>query len=151
MKITLQFLLMAVAICSCSTHQSIEQARSDAYRRFIAKYSEPPPPFFWQGDWADKGEEVLHAIRSGDSKSKVIALRLIGSTIVLRGDGIGGADLKTRDGIRIEVDVVPFRDVRPDGAEWFAEVKGTLESIDFDKRLIRMVVKPDNWIADGVI
>ena len=56
------------------------------------------------------------------------------------------ADLETSNGICILVDIVPFQAVGPGPCvEWVVEVKGKPESVDFDKRIIRIEAKPKDW------
>ena len=60
---------------------------------------------------------ILAAIRSGNSRERERVRSLIGDTIILEGcaslhrHGIA-SDLQTDDGIQIDIDLVPNRDVR---------------------------------------
>lgn len=141
------FILLLFVLCSCSARNE----RLKFCRDYTQSFHDTPPYFFWQGPAAANGQAVLRKIRSGDAQSLTSARALIGSPVVFIAEGAElrhgiFSDLQTRDGIRIEVDIVPFRDVHPTNCgSWTAEVKGTLESVDFEKRLIRISTKPENW------
>ncbi len=138
-------ILLSVGLCSCSTQS--ERQRFD--HKYFDTYHEQPPYYFWKGEGPRNGQTVLAAIRSNDSSGKSNVRMLIGSPVVFDADGLvwGSADLKTHDGIKIIVEIVPPEKVYPTGwcAQWGAEVKGKLESVDFEKRIIRVKARPENW------
>jgi hypothetical protein len=158
------FILLPLVFSSCSsaTHRPRSQAEIDEYRKQYAHYYEAyhitPPLFFWNDAGATNGLAVVLAIRSPSPESRAKVRALVGSTVVLVGDcyqrrkGVL-SDLETHretefqpHDITIEVDIVPFQDVHPrDCGSWMAEVRGTLESVDFEKRIIRITAKPKDW------
>lgn len=145
-------ILILLALCSCATRSEWLKL-CQSYR---TTYHEQPPRYFWRGPAATNGQAVLHGIRSGDAQSQARVRALIGSSVVFIADcdaptkgRRGGvfSDLQTRDGIEIEVDIIPFQDVRPKEpcGMWVAEVMGTLESVDFEKRVIRIATPPKDF------
>ncbi|HEY3931336.1 MAG TPA: hypothetical protein VGM58_03095 [Verrucomicrobiae bacterium] len=157
MRISTYILFLSLlVICSCSTHQAYLKAS----KNYIDTYHDNPPRYFWKGNAAINGQTVLLGIRSGDEQSRTNVQRLIGSTVVFVGDSDESrkgvfSDLQTHrvddlqphdKDIKIEVDIIPFRDVHPGMCgSWVAEVRGTLESVDFEKRIIRITAKPEDW------
>jgi hypothetical protein len=147
MKLSVLILLL-VGLCSCSTRSAwLKFARS-----YETTHSGPPPRYFWRGAGLANGQIVLDGIHSGDAESRAKVRALIGSSVVFVGEGTRGlrrdlwSDLVTSDGTEIMVDIVPFQDVHPGPCgEWGVEVKGKLESVDFEKRMIRIEAKPENW------
>jgi hypothetical protein len=137
-------ILLLVTLCSCSTRS--EQLRFD--HKYVETYHEQPPCCFWKGQGPRNGQMVLAAVRSNDAAGKAKVRTLIGPPIVFDGEGLvlGNPDLETRDGIKIIVELVPFEKVYPGPCgEWGAEVKGKLEGMDFEKRIIRVKANPKNW------
>jgi hypothetical protein len=107
-----------------------------------------PPIFFTNGTAIANARTVLAAVRSGDLQSRTNAQALIGSQVVFAGGAAppgGNADLVVSSNIVLKVQIRPERDVRPHSVFWVAEVLGTLRSIDFNKRTIQIVAKPQNW------
>jgi hypothetical protein len=73
---------------------------------------------------------------------------LIGSQVVFVGSAAspgGNANLMVWTNVVLEVEIRPERDVRPHSAFWHAEVLGTLKSVDFEKRVIHIQAKPEDW------
>ena len=114
-----------------------------------AMADDSPKPFFFTNQVAfTNGQSVLSAVRSGDAQSKTNVLALIGSPIVFIGSAAppgGNANLMVWSNVVVEVEIRPARDVRPHSVFWTAEVSGTLKSIDFEKRVIRIRAKPEDW------
>jgi hypothetical protein len=146
MKILPVFLLLG--LCSCSTNT--------AWHKFAHNYQashpdQPIPYYFWRGPGLVNGQIVLDGIRSSDAESRTKVGALIGSPVVFIGEGNHlrkdiWSDIVTDDHIEILVDIVPFQAVRPGPcAQWGVEVKGKLESVDFEKRVIRVEAKPEDW------
>jgi hypothetical protein len=128
------------------------------YSHYYEAYHITPPLFFWNDAGATNGLAVVLAIRSPSPESRAKVRALIGSAVVFVGDSYGSregilSDLETHresdsqpHDITIEVDIVPFQDVHPKMCgSWIAEIRGTLESVDFEKRIIRITAKPKDW------
>ena len=45
----------------------------------------------------------------------------------------------------LHIKMEPNRDVRPHATMWTAEVLGTVTAIDFDKHVISLTARPDDW------
>ena len=107
-----------------------------------------PPIFFTNQTAIANARAVLAAVRSGDLQSKTNVQALIGSQVVFAGGAAlpgGNADLLVSSNVVLKVQIRPSRDVRPHSVFWVAEVSGTLKSVDFEKRTIHIVAKPENW------
>jgi hypothetical protein len=105
--------------------------------------------------------QIIEAIQSGDAKSIAGVKALVGSQVAYFGTaGYSGGgtniniyDLISKDSnhvddhlhMRLYVELQPRRDVRMPVAVSFVEVLGTLENVDFDKRIIYIQAKPDNY------
>jgi len=157
-------ILLSVVLSSCSSppHRLSESEGEEwlqQYSHYYETYHITPPTFFWKGAAASNGLAVLLAIRSPSPESRAKVRALIGSTVVFVGDAYEPrkgilSDLETHretdsqpHDITIEVDIVPFQDVHPTRCgTWDAEVRGTLESVNFEKRIIRITAKPKDWI-----
>ena len=106
------------------------------------------PLFFTNQTAVANGSTVLSAVRSGDTQSKASVQALIGSQVVFVGGAAppgGNANLMVASNIVLEVEIRPARDVRPHAVVWSAEVIGTLKSVDFEKRVIHIRAKPEDW------
>ena len=94
------------------------------------------------------GRTILAAVRSGDTQARTNVQALIGSQVVFVG-GVappgGNANLMLSTNVLPVVDMQPQRDVRPHSVAWSAEVLGTLKNVDFEKRVIHIRAKPENW------
>jgi hypothetical protein len=101
---------------------------------------------------------VLSALSSGDAKSKSAVQALIGSQVAFSGYGpveIEGRtkhinNLMVSTNILLDVEVQPplnwsSWDPRQHVNGWDSEVLGTLKSVDFDKRIIYIKAKPENY------
>jgi len=107
-----------------------------------------PPVFFTNTTAIANGSTVLAAVRSGDTQSKASVQALIGSQVVFVGGAAppgGTANLIVASNVVLEVEIRPVQDVRPHSATWSAEVLGTLNSVDFEKRVIHIRAKPEDW------
>ena len=106
------------------------------------------PAFFTNKTAIANGSIVLAAVRSGDTQSKASVQALIGSQVVFVGGAAppgGNANLMVASNVVLEVEIRPARDVRPHSVAWSAEVLGTLKSVDFEKRVIHIRAKPEDW------
>jgi hypothetical protein len=106
------------------------------------------PIFFTNKTAIANGSTILAAVRSGDTQSKASVQVLIGSQVVFVGGAAppgGNANLMVASNVVLEVDIRPSRDVRPHSVAWSAEVLGTLKSVDFEKRVIHIRAKPEDW------
>lgn len=141
MKIT-SFIFIVLICCSCSSETAWRKAR---VQYFLTKNE--------REDWT----AILTGIRTGGAQEQDKVRSLIGSTVILDGccyprrDGVD-SDLVTDDGIVIDVDIVPNRNVRPPGphGSWCAEVRGTFQSVDFEKRVIHIEAKPQDYHVTAV-
>jgi len=98
------------------------------------------------------GSAVVAAMRAVDEQSKAHVQSLIGARVLFQGISYvlpngTNADLNLGSGILLNVELNPERDVRPGGRMWRAEVVGTLEGVDFQKRIIRIKTRPECWFA----
>ena len=94
------------------------------------------------------GHTVLSAVRSGDAQGRTNIQALLGSQVVFVGSIAppgGSANLMVWSNIVLEVEIRPARDVRPHAVVWSAEVLGILKSVDFEKRVIHIRAKPEDW------
>jgi hypothetical protein len=91
------------------------------------------------------GQAVLAALKSGDAQSKKLIKALIGSRVLFAGSerandlNLGGNIFLVVDGSR------PPREGRPHARTWADEVVGVLKSVDFEKRLIHIEARPEDW------
>jgi hypothetical protein len=113
--------------------------------------ADTPKPFFFTNQIAiANGQIVLSAIHSGVSQSQTNIQALIGSPVVFIGSAAppgGNANLMVSSNVVLEVEIRPARDVRPHSVFWDAEVFGTLKSVDFEKRVIHIQARPEDWRA----
>jgi hypothetical protein len=108
----------------------------------------PKPYFFTNQVAVSNGQAVVSAVCSGGSQTNILAL--IGSPVVFIGGEAppgGDANLTVWSNVVVEVEIRPARDVQPHSVYWEAEVLGTLKSVDFQKRVIHIWAKPDDWKA----
>jgi hypothetical protein len=106
------------------------------------------PVFFTNKTAIVNGSTVLAAVRSGATQSKASIQVLIGSQVVFVGGAAppgGNANLMVASNVVLEVEIRPVRDVRPHSVAWSAEVLGTLKSVDFERRVIHIRAKPEDW------
>jgi len=111
-----------------------------------------PPIFFTNQTAVANARAVLSAVRVGDSQSKTNVQALIGSQVVFAGGAAppgGSANLMVSSNVVLEVEISPSRGVRPRAISWDAEVLGTLKSVDFEKRVIKIRAKPEDWRVRG--
>ena len=110
---------------------------------------QPEPIFFSQETNAMASARiVLAAVRDGKAHSRTNIQSLIGHKVVFIGGGAPrgtNADLTLGDGITLKVEIKPFRDVRPMSVLWESEVLGTLDSVDFTNRVVRITTSPKYW------
>lgn len=161
---TISVILLWLMLCSCSStpgrpHSQAELNQwSTRYSDYYKTYHITPPLYFWKGSAASNGLTVILAIRSPSPESRTKVQALIGSTVAFVGDSYGAregifSDLETHresdsqpHDNTIEVDMIPFTDVHPtECGMWTAEVLGTLRSVDFQKRVIRIKARPEKW------
>ena len=94
------------------------------------------------------GQSVVSALLAGDS-SRVQAL--VGSQVAFRGYGSGGsmtnhpANLMISSNIILDVEIVPARNMIRPCCVWWADVLGTLKSVDFEKRVIYIQARLEDW------
>jgi hypothetical protein len=131
------FIFILLICCSCSTETAWQKAR---FQYFVTKGERDLWPL------------ILTGIRAGNSQERDKVRSFIGEMVILEGcaslhrDGVT-SDLRTDDGIQIDVDLVPNHDVHPPGPHgtWCAEVKGIFQSVDFEKRVIHITAKPKDY------
>jgi hypothetical protein len=115
----------------------------------VAFADDAPKPYFFTNQIAvSNGQAVVSAVCSGSSQTNTQALT--GSPVVFIGGAAppgGNANLTVWSNVVVEVEIRPARDVRPHSVYWEAEVLGTLKSVDFQKRVIHIWAKPDDWRA----
>jgi hypothetical protein len=100
------------------------------------------------------GRTVLSWV-TGTSKSADSAMWMIGHQAAFSGITATGADadLILDNGfsgangpkVVLHIKMEPNRDVRPHATMWTAEVLGTVTAIDFDKHVISLTARPDDW------
>jgi len=108
------------------------------------------PIYFTNHSAISNGRSVLTAMISEDAQRKTNVQALIGSQVVFVGGTAppgGSANLMVWTNVLLEVQIRPARDVRPHSVVWTSEVLGTLESVDFQKRVIHIQAKPEDWIV----
>ena len=113
------------------------------------------PIFFTNQIAIANGSNILSAIYSGNARTKERVRALIGSQVVFYGGTAprgANANLIVGTNIIVEIEIRPFRDVRPPhSVAWGADVTGTLKSVDFVKRVIHIRAKPEDWkVREGV-
>ena len=111
---------------------------------------EQPEPYFFSRETNAiiVGHMVFAAVRDGDAHSKTNIQPFFGQSAVFIGGTVPhgkNADLTLGDGITLKVEINPFKDVRPMSVLWESEVLGTLDSVDFTHRIIRITSSSDNW------
>jgi hypothetical protein len=115
-----------------------------------------PPSFFTNQLAISNGRAVLAAVISGDTQSKTNVQALIGSQVVFEGTGSASpgtmspgtnANLMVWSNVVLQVDIRPPRDDGSHGAfAWSVKVLGRLKGVDFQKRVIHIEAKPEDWI-----
>ncbi|HEV2329747.1 MAG TPA: hypothetical protein VGY56_13275 [Verrucomicrobiae bacterium] len=108
--------------------------------------------FFTNETVVANSRTVLLAVYSGSGHSRAEVQTLIGSQVAYGGYAAlaaeaGGhpASLMLSGNVVLNVDIQPPKDVRPQAATWYAQVMGTLKRVDFQKRIIYIQAKPENW------
>lgn len=155
-------ILLMLTLSSCSNVPHLPRSKTERKEWLAARqhysqtyHNDQAPIYFWRGSAATNGQAVLSEVRRVTQQSRARVRALLGSTVVFvadcdepRRDGLF-SDLQTRDGIEIEVDIIPFQDVRPHEpcGMWVAEVRGTLESVDVEKRVIRIAAPPQDYMV----
>ena len=94
------------------------------------------------------------AVLSSDAQSKTNIQRLVGSQVGFAGYApqFGWANLQLNSNIVVEVEIRPPQDVYRNvghARQMFAEVLGILKSVDFEKQVIRIQAKPEDWRIIG--
>src|SRR5690349_1209275 len=116
-------ILILLVCCSCSSRKAWIKAR----QQYFITYHER----------AD-GQAVLSGVSSGSSEERSKIQAYIGSTIIVDADCDWSnetntpSSLHTRAGVKIAIDDIPYRDIRPrEGCgSWTAEVRGALKNVD---------------------
>jgi hypothetical protein len=98
------------------------------------------------------GLAVTTAFKTAEAISQAHVDSLIGSRVLFDGNSWDAprgtnADLNLGGGLLLCVELEPQHDVRPHGGLWRAEVVGVLRSIDFEKRVIHVKARPEDWKA----
>ena len=111
---------------------------------------EQPEPYFFSRETNAiiDGHKVFAAVRDGDAHSRTNIQSLIGHKVVFIGGAAPhgtNADLTLGDGVTLKVEIKPFKDVRPTSVLWESEVLGTLDSMDYTNRVIRVITSAENW------
>jgi hypothetical protein len=118
-------------------------------------------PYYTNATVVANSRQIIEAIASGDTNRIAGAKALIGSQVAYYGvaDFVGGGtniniyQFISKDSnhvddhlhMRLYVELKPWHDFRTHGAFSFVEVLGTLESVDFEKRIIYIQAKPENY------
>jgi hypothetical protein len=108
------------------------------------------PTFFTNQTAIANGDKVWSAVVSGDNQAKTNIQALVGSQVVFVGEAqrVGSANLVVGSNVVVEVELKPWRDVyrnEPHARVNYSEVSGTLKNVDFDKRVITIKAKPNEW------
>ena len=117
-------------------------------QRVLADENLVPMHFRYEKVAITNGRTVLSAVLSGDAQSKTNVQALIGSKVVFVGGAAppeDNANLVVWSNVVVEVELRPSRNVIPRSVYWEAEVLGTLQSVDFKRKIIRIRAKPDDW------
>jgi len=98
------------------------------------------------------GSTVLAALKAADEPGKVRVGSLIGSRVLFQGNNWTAprgtnADLNLGGGVLLCVELDPQHDVRPHGGLWRAEVVGVLSSVDWEKHVVYIKSRPEEWKA----
>lgn len=97
-----------------------------------------------EAEWA-RGAQIEKELLAG-----ALSENYVGRAAIFEGNGNAiNADLKTRAGVRVVVEVDPPIDVRPSAILWTAAVLGQVEAIDLPKRTVRVSAAPVNWKLTG--
>jgi hypothetical protein len=102
------------------------------------------------------GRTVWLAVLSGDAQSQTNIQKLVGSQVGFAGYAyalqFGNANLWVNSNIVVEVEIRPPQDVNRNvyhARQISAEVLGILKSVDFEKRVIHIQAKPEDWKITG--
>jgi hypothetical protein len=96
------------------------------------------------------GQVALSAIQSNGQPGHHAVESLIGSPVAFFGGAAppgGNANLIVSNDVTVDVELRPYRDVRPQAVSWDAWVVGRLKSVDFQKRIIYIRAHPDDWLV----
>jgi hypothetical protein len=95
------------------------------------------------------GQAVLAALKSGGVQGKKVIQALIGSRVLLDGSERGNS-LDLGDSLFLEVEgSSPPREGRPHARNWADEIVGVLKSVDFEKHVIHIRARPEEWKSYG--
>jgi len=100
------------------------------------------------------GRTVWLAALSGDVQSETNIQKLVGSQVGFAGYALqfGRASLMVNSNIVVEVEIRPPQDVYRNvshARQIFIEVVGALQRVDFEKRVIYIQAKPEDWRFAG--
>jgi hypothetical protein len=100
------------------------------------------------------GRTVWLAVLSSDAQSKTNIQKLVGSQVGFAGYALqfGSANLWINSNVVVEVEIRPAQDVYRNvshARQIFGEVLGILKGVDFEKRVIRIQAKPEDWRITG--
>jgi hypothetical protein len=99
------------------------------------------------------GRMVWLAVISSDNPSKTNIQKLVGLQVAFSGGAAyGGTKLFVNSNIVIEVEMRPSQDVWRNvgqAVSFGVDVLGILESVDFEKRVIHIQAKPEDWRITG--
>ena len=99
-------------------------------------------------DASKVGTDLLALIQKGPDDGGVA--RFIGKVAAFKGGAAppgGNADLLIAKGVRLQVVIVPYRDVRPQAVYWSASVVGIIKTVDAKQKVITIEVKPNNFVV----
>lgn len=95
--------------------------------------------------------QIFRAIQAGGAKGKADVQALIGSPVAFIGEARyigGGTNIMVRSNIVLNVELQPSRFVGVHGAFSEVEVMGKLKRVDFEKRVIYILAKPEDYRED---
>lgn len=138
MRITFISLLIATVLALAETTAQAEDHRKPiCFTNELAAFT--------------NGSTVLTAITTSNYLAKARIESLIGSRVLFDGDNSKvpstNADLNLGKGVILRVELNPQRDILPKGPMWRAEVVGILRSVDFERRVIHITARPEEWQA----
>jgi hypothetical protein len=150
MKIFFMMLFAVLVVLGCATNPNPNPPEIDGRLTVAGRTDIWAPSFLEKRTAITNGWKVLNAVLSGDANSKRSIRALYGSQVVFAGDGPRAdsyANLDLVSNVVLEVEISPGHLSHPQNFSWSAEVFGTVKEVDFDKRVIRIVAEPENWIV----
>ncbi len=99
----------------------------------------------------ENGSNVLHLIQQQSPQAELALQSFVGKRVVLSGGGGAGgppagdpADL-VMGRVLLKVNLTPYKDPHPQAVSWGASVLGVLKKFDYERKILWIDARPDDW------